>query len=97
MARFTFNLSQTVRYNVFVDAPTRMDALRNLIRDLQVADGKPIDLYEVDNDGLTIDAGQMDLIGDEIDNSLQMRRARQKPTIHRSYDVVGRRKEARRQ
>jgi hypothetical protein len=97
MARFTFNLSQTVRYNVFVDAPTRMDALRKLVCDLQVADGKPIDLYEVDNDGLTIDAGQMDVIGDEIDDALQMRRARPKPTIHRSYDVVGRRKEARRQ
>jgi hypothetical protein len=68
MARFTFNLSQMVRYNVYVEAPTRMDALRKLIRDLQEADGKPIDLYEVDSDGLTIDVGQMDVGGEEIDN-----------------------------
>jgi hypothetical protein len=68
MARFTFNLSQMVRYNVYVEAPTRMDALRKLIRDLQEADGKPIDLYEVDSDGLTIDVGQMDVSGEEIDN-----------------------------
>lgn len=68
MARFTFNLSQMVRYNVYVEAPTRMDALRKLIHDLQEADGKPIDLYEVDSDGLTIDVGQMDVIGDEIEN-----------------------------
>jgi hypothetical protein len=61
MARFTFNLSQTVRYNVFVDAPTRMDALRKLVCDLQEPDGEPIDLYEVENDGLTIDAGQMEV------------------------------------
>jgi hypothetical protein len=64
MARFAFNLSQTVRYNVYVEAPTRMDALHKLVRDLQEPDGKPIDLYEVDNDGLTIDAGQMDVSSD---------------------------------
>jgi hypothetical protein len=91
MARFTFNLSQTVRYNVFVDAPTRMDALRKLVCDLQEPDGEPIDLYEVDNDGLTIDAGQMEVSGD---NSLRMRRPGQRP-IQREFDA-GRRKEARR-
>jgi hypothetical protein len=91
MARFTFNLSQTVRYNVFVDAPTRMDALRKLVCDLQEPEGEPIDLYEVDNDGLTIDAGQMEVSGDK---SLRMKRAAQTP-IQRVYDV-GRRKEARR-
>jgi hypothetical protein len=67
MARFTFKLSQTVRYNVHVDGPTRMDALRKLVSDLQEPDGEPIDLYEVDNDGLTIDASPLELsaaIGD---------------------------------
>jgi hypothetical protein len=66
MALFTFNLSQTVRYNVYVDAPTRMDALRKLVCDLQEPDGEPIDLYEIDNDGLTIDAGQMDVGGEQV-------------------------------
>jgi hypothetical protein len=94
MARFTFNLSQTVRYNVYVDAPTRMDALRKLVCDLQEPEGKPIDLYEVDNDGLTIDAGEMEISGAEIDSGLRTRRAGQRE-IQRGYDV-GRRKEARR-
>jgi hypothetical protein len=93
MARFTFNLSQTVRYNVYVDAPTRMDALRKLVCDLQEPDGKPIDLYEVDNDGLTIDAGEMEISGAEIDDGLRTRRSGQR-TIQRGYDL--RRKEARR-
>jgi hypothetical protein len=74
MARFTFNLSQVVRYNVYVDGPTRMDALRKLVRDLQEADGKPIDLYEIGSDGLTIDVG-LGESRDEIDDGLrQMQR-----------------------
>jgi hypothetical protein len=92
MARFTFNLSQTVRYNVYVDAPTRMDALRKLVCDLQEPDGEPIDLYEIANDGLTIDAGQMGLSIN--DDGLRRRRAELRP-IQREYDA-GARKEGRR-
>jgi hypothetical protein len=91
MARFTFNLSQTVRYNVYVDAPTRMDALRKLVCDLQEPDGEPIDLYEIANDGLTIDAGQMGLgVNDD-----GLRRRRADLPIQREYDA-GARKEGRR-
>jgi hypothetical protein len=78
MARFTFNVSQMVRYNVYVEAPTRMDALRKLIRELQEPDGKPIDLYEIDSDGLTIDISQMDISDDEINDDLPVRRGRRK-------------------
>jgi hypothetical protein len=78
MARFTFNVSQMVRYNVYVEAPTRMDALRKLIRELQEPDGKPIDLYEIDSDGLTIDISQMDISDDEINDNLPVRRGRRK-------------------
>ena len=78
MARFTFNVSQMVRYNVYVEAPTRMDALRKLIRELQEPDGKPIDLYEIDSDGLTIDISQMDISDVEINDDLPVRRGRRK-------------------
>ena len=78
MARFTFNLSQTVRYNTYVEAPTRMDAFRKLIHELQEPDGKPIDLYEIDSDSLTIDISQMDISDDEINDDLPVRRGRRK-------------------
>jgi hypothetical protein len=84
MARFTFNLSQTVRYNTYVEAPTRMDAFRKLIHELQEPDGKPIDLYEIGSDGLTIDVGQTDPSHDEIDDSLRAQGSRRKEARRQS-------------
>jgi Arc/MetJ-type ribon-helix-helix transcriptional regulator len=68
MPKYRFNLSQRVDYSCDVEAPSRIEALRKLIRDLQEADGEELDLAERDSGPMELDELQTDEEGDEIDD-----------------------------